>query len=218
MRILVVRPEPGAAATAARLRALGHEPIVLPLLATEPLDWHVPAQPPQAVIITSAAALRHAGPAAAGLQHLPLWCVGAATAAAARTAGWRDVATGPGTFQALLDGLAATGPHQLLHLAGEDRTPVTPPAALTITTRIVYRAALLPLPMLVPVDAIMLHSPRTARHVAAEWDRLGGRRDLVSLFAISPLALAAAGPGWRAGHAAPSPDDAALLAMLAKAR
>ncbi len=218
MRLLVVRPEPGAAATAAKLRALGHEPIVVPLLATEPLDWQPPASSPDAMIITSAAAVRHAGPAAAALQHVPLFCVGEATAAAARSAGWRDVAVGPGTLQGLLDQLAAAGPHNLLHLAGEDRTAITLPAALTITTCTLYRARLLPLPMLVPVDGILLHSPRTARHVAAEWDRLGGRRDLVRLFAISPLALAAAGSGWRAGHAAPSPDDAALLAMLAKAR
>lgn len=218
MRLLVVRPEPGAAATAAKLRALGHEPIVVPLLATEALDWQPPASSPDAVIITSAAAVRHAGPAAAALQHVPLWCVGEATAAAARSAGWRDVAVGPGTLQGLLDQLAANGPRHLLHLAGEDRTPVTIPDALTITACTLYRARLLPLPMLVPVDGILLHSPRTARHVAAEWDRLGGRRDLVRLFAISPLALAAAGSGWRAGHAAPSPDDAALLAMLAKAR
>ena len=217
MRLLVVRPEPGAAATAAKLRALGHEPIVVPLLATEALNWQPPAMRPQAVIITSAAAVRHAGPAAATLQDVPLFCVGEATAAAARSAGWRDVAVGPGNLQGLLDQLAAAGPHNLLHLAGEDRTAVTLPAALTITTCTLYRARLLPLPMLVPVDGILLHSPRTARHVAAEWDRLGGRRDLVMLFAISPLALAAAGPGWRAGHAAPSPDDAALLAMLAKA-
>ena len=216
MRLLVVRPEPGAAATAAKLRALGHEPIVLPLLATEALDWQPPATLPDGVIITSAAAVRHAGPAAAGLQHLPLFCVGGATAAAARAAGWRDVGQGPGTLQGLLDELAAT-PRLLLHLAGEDRTAVTVPAALTIETRILYRARLLPLPMLVPVDGILLHSPRTARHVAAEWDRLGGRRDLVSLFAISPLALAAAGPGWRSGKAAATPDDAALLAMLGKA-
>lgn len=218
MRLLVVRPEPGAAATAAKLRALGHEPIVVPLLATEALDWQPPERPPDAVIITSAAAVRHAGPAAAALHDAPLFCVGEATAAAARSAGWRDVAVGPGTLQGLLDQLAASGPRHLLHLAGEDRTAITLPAALTITTSILYRARLLPLPMLVPVDAILLHSPRTARHVAAEWDRLDGRRDLVRLFAISPLALAAAGPGWRAGHAAPSPDDAALLAMLAKAR
>lgn len=217
MRLLVVRPEPGAAATAARLRALGHEPISIPLLATEALDWQPPERPPEAVIITSAAAVRHAGPAAAALHDVPLFCVGDATAAAARGAGWRDVAVGPGTLQGLIDQLAHAGPRHLLHLAGEDRTPVIIPAALTITTCTLYRARLLPLPMLVPVDGILLHSPRTARHVAAEWDRLGGRRDRVRLFAISPLALAAAGPGWRGGDAAPSPDDAALLAMLAKA-
>ncbi len=217
MRVLVVRPEPGASATAARVRALGHEAMPLPLLATEALDWRPPDQPPAAVIITSAAAVRHAGPAAAALHGLPLHCVGEATARAARAAGWARVETGPGTMQGLIDQLAAAAPPALLHLAGEDRTEVTIPAGLTIITRTVYRARLLPLPMLLPVDAMLLHSQRTARHLAAEWDRLGGNRRSVSLFAISPLTLAAAGPGWRSAQAAARPDEAALLAMLGKA-
>ncbi len=217
MRILVVRPEPGASATAARLRALGHEPVALPLLATEAMAWAPPEELPDAVILTSAAAIRHAGSAADMLKLLPALCVGEATAAAARAAGWQQVAAGPGTLQALLDA-AAAGPHRrLLHLAGEDRTAVQVPAALHITALIVYRARLLPLPMLLPVDAILLHSPRTARHLAAEWDRLGGRRSDVALYAISELALAAAGSGWQSRRAAPSPSEDVLLAMLPKA-
>jgi len=217
MRILVVRPEPGAAATATRLRALGHEPVTLPLLATEALDWQLPTRLPEAVIITSAAAVRHAGPGAQVLHGLPLYAVGEATARAARAAGWRDVRAGPGTLQGLIDELAASGPRDLLHLVGEDRTAVSIPPALSIATCTLYRARLLPLPMLMPVAGILLHSARTARHVAAEWDRLGGQRRDVTLFAISPFVLAAAGHGWRAGHAAPTPDESALLAMLAKA-
>jgi uroporphyrinogen-III synthase len=217
MRLLIVRPEPGASATAARVRALGHAAVVAPLLATEALDWTPPEAMPDAVLLTSAAAVRQAGDRADRLKALPALCVGAATAAAARAAGWQHVTTGPGTLQALLDRLANGPLRNLLHLAGADRTSVVVPTGLSITLAIVYRAVLQPLPALPGVDAVLLHSPRTAGHFAAEWDRLGGQRADVALFAISAPALAAAGPGWRDGHVAPEPTDAALLAMLPEA-
>jgi len=217
MRVLVVRPEPGASATAARARAMGHEPQVVPLLATAAMHWAIPDILPDAVLLTSAAAVRHAGAQAAVLMALPALCVGAATAAAARAAGWRDVHAGSGNLQALLDA-AAAGPHRrLLHLAGEDRTAVVVPPALTIAVVVVYRAALRALPVLPDIEAALLHSARTAAHFAAEWDRHGGHRGDVALYAISPAALAAAGAGWQSGHAAARPDDDALLAMLPKA-
>jgi uroporphyrinogen-III synthase len=214
MRILVVRPQPGADATAARLTALGHEPLVHPLLETRPLAWRLPAETPGATILTSAAAVHHAGPTADALKSLPAYAVGGATARAAGAAGWSKVGTGPGTVQALLDGLP---PGQYLHLAGADLTPVTVPPAICLTRVTVYEAALQPLPALPDVAAVLLHSPRTAVQFAAEWDRLGGRRAAVALFAISAATLAAAGAGWGAARAAPEPTEVALLAMLPKA-
>ena len=101
MRILVVRPQPGADATAARLKAIGHDPVAHPLLATRPLPWALPAESPDAVILSSAAAVRHAGPLADALKHLPAHAVGEATAAAARAAGWSAVKAGPGAMQAM---------------------------------------------------------------------------------------------------------------------
>jgi uroporphyrinogen-III synthase len=217
MRILIVRPQPGAAATAALVAALGHVPLVHPLLATATVDWALPATPPDAVILTSAAAVRLAGPQAEQLHHLPALCVGAATAAAARAAGWAQVTAGPGAVQALIDG-AAGGPHRhLLHLAGEDRTETRVPPGLTLAAIIVYRAVLQPLPLLPDAGAVLLHSPRTARHFAAEWDRSGGHRADIAVHAISAATLAAAGPGWRAIITAAQPDDDALLATLPKA-
>lgn len=214
MKLLIIRPEPGASATAARVRALGHDAIVQPLLATEAVTWELPGSLPDAVLITSAAAVRHAGPQADALKRLPALCVGNATAAAAHAAGWQQIHTGPGTLQMLLDE-AASGPHRrLFHIAGEDRTPASVPAGLLITTAIVYRAVLRPLPALPVADGVLLHSPRTARHFAAEWDRLGGQRANGRLYAISAATLAAAGPGWAEVHAATAPSEAALLAML----
>ena len=214
MRILVVRPQPGADATAARLRAMGHDPVAHPLLATRPLPWALPAESPDAVILSSAAAVRHAGPLADSLKHLPAHAVGEATAAAARAAGWSAVKAGPGTMQALLDSLASG---QFLHLAGADLTAVTVPPALRLIRVTVYETPLLPLPGLPDVDAVLLHSPRTAAQFAREWDRLGGRRAAVQLFAISGATLAAAGSGWASALAAAEPTESALLAMLPKA-
>ena len=214
MRILVVRPQPGADATAARLRAIGHDPVAHPLLATRPLPWALPAESPDAVILSSAAAVRHAGPLADALKHLPAHAVGEATAAAARAAGWSAVKAGPGTMQALLDGLASG---QFLHLAGADLTAVTVPPALGLVRVTVYETPLLPLPGLPDVDAVLLHSPRTAAQFAGEWDRLGGRRAAVQLFAISGATLAAAGSGWSTARTAAEPTESALLAMLPKA-
>lgn len=220
MRLLIVRPQPGADATAARVAALGHQPLVHPLLATASVRWAVPTARTDAVILTSAAAVRHAGPAADALKALPALCVGEATAAAAAAAGWTRAQAGPGTLQALLDS-AANGPyHRLLHLAGEDRTRVRVPPGVVMAVVITYRAELLDLqaePAALGAAGVLLHSPRTARHFAAEWDRLGGARARLTLFAISAGTLAAAGPGWRAGHIAATPDDDALLATLAKA-
>jgi uroporphyrinogen-III synthase len=211
MRLLITRPQPGADATAATLAALGHQPVVQPLLATEAADWALPATPPDAVLITSAASVRHAGAAAAALMGLPAHAVGGATAAAARAAGWRAVREGPGNVQALLDGLP---PCRLLHLAGADRTDAQPPAGVVVDIATVYRAVLKPLAALPDVAGVLLYSARTARHFAAEWDRLGGARGAVKLYAISPAALAAAGSGWASAQAAPQPTEAALLAML----
>ncbi|MEY2884235.1 MAG: hypothetical protein RL490_1959, partial [Pseudomonadota bacterium] len=140
MRLLVTRPWPGGEASAARLRSAGHDVIEAPLLATEAVTWDAPATTPDALLVTSAAAARLAA-APAALRALPCHAVGAATAAAARAAGFGDVRIGPGAVQPLLDTL--TG--DILHLAGEDRTPVDLPPGLSLATAIVYRARLLAL-------------------------------------------------------------------------
>ncbi len=195
------------------MRALGHDVTLAPLLATEAIGWHLPPQPPAALMLTSAAAVRLAGPLPAAWRTLPLFVVGDATAAAAQAAGFGDVRDGGGTVQALLGRVAAAGFAAVLHLAGEDRTPVTLPAGLHVETRIVYRARLQPMVAAADPDWVLLYSARTARHFAAEWDRLGRDRAGPALAAIGPAVAAAAGAGWRALAIAATPDESALLSV-----
>jgi uroporphyrinogen-III synthase len=212
VRLLVTRPLPAGEATAARLRALGHQVTLAPLMVTEPLAWTLPDPLPEAVMLTSAVAARLASVAA--VQALPTFAVGAATAQAARAAGFGDVRDGGGTAQALLDAVAAAGIGSLLHLAGADRTAVTVPAGLQLETRIVYQARLLPLAIAPDCDWVLLYSPRSAAHFAAEIDRLGVPRAALGVAAISATALAAAASGWRATAVAAAPDEDALLAAI----
>jgi uroporphyrinogen-III synthase len=212
VKLLVTRPLPGGEATAERLRRIGHDVVLMPLLATEAVAWQPPSNPPAAVMLTSAAAARLAD---ARVYHaLPLFAVGAATAAAATGAGFRDVRNAGGTAQALLDHVAAAGIGDVLHLAGEDRTSMTIPDGLRVTTRIVYRARRVPLAAWHQVDWVLLYSARTAAHFAAEVDRLGLARSTIAVASISVAAAGAAGPGWRASAIALRPDEDALLAAI----
>lgn len=214
MRLLITRPSPGGEATAARAAALGAEPILLPLLVTEPRAWALPAGAPDAVMLTSAAGARHAGPVAEPLYPLPLFAVGAATAGAARSVGFSDVRSGEATVQLLVDTIAVAGFTRLLHLAGVDRTPVVAPPGLAVTIVPVYRARLVAVPTLPAFDWALLYSVRTAAHFAAECDRLGHPRAQTRIAALSAAVAAAAGPGWAATAIAAAPSEAALLAAI----
>ncbi|RUM98393.1 uroporphyrinogen-III synthase [Pseudaminobacter arsenicus] len=98
-RVLVTRPQPGAAKTARRLAEIGFAPIVLPLSQTRALPV-LPADVPatiDAVAVTSVNAIRHAPPdLIAGLAGYRCFAVGAKTAAAVREAGFSSVLEGPG--------------------------------------------------------------------------------------------------------------------------
>ena len=210
MHILVTRPQPGAEATAGRLRAAGHKVTLAPLMVAEMMPWTAPATPPAAIMLTSGFAARLAD--APAFHRLPVFAVGTATALAAHDAGFTDIRDGGGTAQALLERVAAAGFRDVLHLAGSDRVTVMIPAVLRVATAVVYRTRLLPLAASPDADWALLFSPRTAGHFAAEVDRLGGDRSTIAIATISDAALAAAGPGWRETRAASVPNEDALLA------
>jgi uroporphyrinogen-III synthase len=90
LRILVTRPQPGAADTALALRARGHAPIVAPLSEIEILSEVDPKSGPwTAIVLTSANGLHGiASPAWREKWHsVPVFAVGDASAKAARAMG-----------------------------------------------------------------------------------------------------------------------------------
>ena len=210
MKVLILRPQPGADETAARARAIGLEPVVAPLFAVHPLAWTVPDRAAfDAVLLTSANAARLAGDGLATFRALPCYAVGEATAAAAREAGFANVRTGPSDGAATLARARSDGARRLLHLCGRDRI------ALGGVTQIpVYAAEPAgALPAQVETMLALLHSPRAAARFAT---LVGGRRGAIRIAAISAQAARAAGEGWRSLDIAAAPRDQALLELARK--
>ncbi len=216
-RLVILRPEPGASATAAAARAMGLEPVVVPLFAIEPVAWQAPDVGQfDAVLLTSASAPRHGGSALEQVRGLPAHCVGEATATAAREAGFSVARTGTAGVDALLDSMPPD--LRLLHLCGTDRRdPQAPKQAIRSVP--VYRAvAIEPDDAMRSIDGavVAVHSPRAAARLSVLADSLGLRRDTIRIAAISDEAATAAGPGWRTVEAAAEPGDSALLALAAR--
>jgi uroporphyrinogen-III synthase len=211
-RLLVLRPQPGAAATVERARERGLPAIALPLFEIEPIAWQAPD--PSAfdgLLLTSANAVRSAGDQLQGLRGLPVYAVGEATAEAARTSGFDIAAAGEAGVDRLLGSLAES--LRLLHLCGEDRRDAAD-APQSIAVVPVYRAKAIAAPGLSVADGevVLLHSPRAARRLAElVTDRTG-----ISIAAISAAAAEAAGSGWAAVEVAAQPSDDALLALAAR--
>jgi len=214
--IAVLRPEPGNAATAAAIEALGLTAIRLPLFEVHAIDWTPPDVTRfDALLLTSANALRRAGPGLAALRGLPVHAVGDATAAAARDAGLEVVAVGDRDGAALVAAAAASGVQRALLLGGRDRAVEEHPIiaeAIAVYASEPVAVALEALDQLAG-SVVLLHSARASRRVADLIDRAGIDRRTVRLAAISAAAAAAAGGNWEGIAAAASPDDATLIQL-----
>src|SRR4051794_38382673 len=147
MRLLVTRPEPDNARTAAALRAKGHEVVLAPLLHIEAVAGADLGAPPwAAILLTSANGVRAVAdhPRRAELLALPVLAVGRSSADAAPAARFARVNSADGDAEALAR-LAAgrfTGTRQpLLYLAGQDRSGELAVPGLAVRPVVVYRAA-----------------------------------------------------------------------------
>ncbi|MGH6705996.1 MAG: uroporphyrinogen-III synthase, partial [Sphingomicrobium sp.] len=190
-KLLLLRPEPGLSESAARAAGLGLDVIVRPLFRIEPVEWKAP-DPTEydALLLTSANAVRQAGPGLAGFRGLPAYAIGAATAEAAETAGLQLAGVGRNDIEQLLTEIP--GSPKLLHLAGEHRRE--PETAHSIDRVTVYRSATIDDPDLPSLNGLVvaIHSPRAAARLA----ELANSRDRTAIAAISSAAADACGPGW----------------------
>jgi uroporphyrinogen-III synthase len=208
-RLLLLRPEPGLSASAERARSMGLDIIACPLFRVEPVEWLAPdAGCYEGLLMTSANAARHGGPALEELRQLPVYAVGAATAAAAREAGFQVESIGSGSGAQFLASLPAS--LKLLHLAGEDRREVVDSR---LDVRVVYRSLPIETPALPPLDGLVVavHSSRAGARLA----ELADRRTAAAIAAISSAAAEACGNGWERIEVAERPDDPSLLALAA---
>ncbi len=224
-RIWITRAQPGAESTAERVRALGHEAVVAPLLAVRGIpNVHIDLAGVAALAFTSANGAR-AFAEACGERNLKVFAVGAATAAAARAAGFRSVLSADGDVEALAEGIAARKTElrgAVLHpgaaepagdLAGalEAHGVEARRVVLYETAPVILAAA--EAEALARSDAALVHSPRAAQllakllkaYPAPQMRVLGLSRAVVKPLARTPLA---------ARSCPPFPLEAALLNLI----
>lgn len=233
MRVLVTRPQPAATTTAEALRQRGYTPIVAPLFTIEATCVPIAAEGCQAVIVTSANALRVlCADQRAALRHLPLYAVGRLTAEAARDAGFRIVHDAAGDMRDLARHIVQTsdparGP--LLYLRGEDVTEgfaaMLANAGYGLNEAVVYRAAaMVTLPASViaaltngTIAAALIFSTRAADAFLQQTAALIGvpqRPTIISISARAAAPFEVLG-GW-AVTVAEAPNEAAMLRALTR--
>lgn len=241
MAVLVTRPQADAEATARSLRERGFDVMLAPMLRFEPVPFHdEPDARHDAVIITSANAVRAIGPQLAGhpMLRLPLFAVGEHTAAAARDAGFRDISVSNGDAGSLRDlVLASTKAKRLkksatlLYLAGadlaRDLAGELGERGFTVVTHATYRMTpVLSLPPQVcdafaagAIDAVLHYSRRSAR-AFLDAVRAGGVE--ISALALPQCCISSAvasilhDAGATHVVTAVSPDEDGLFEVLAR--
>lgn len=240
MAVLVTRPSPDSETTAVSLRARGFEAMQAPMLRFEPVACSGLDADYGAVILSSANALRAVeGQLGGVLLKRPLFAVGEATAAAARSAGFGKVTAAEGDAAALRD-LVRDGVKKrqfrksdaLLYLAGADLSHdlagELAADGLTIVTVTTYRmAALSSLPRGAcdafasnAIEAVLHYSQRSAR---AFLD--AARADGVEISALAVPHCCLSGniaailreAGATQVLSAATPDEKALFAALERA-
>lgn len=224
-RIWITRAQPGADVTAERVRSLGHDAMIAPLLTVRPMpDVTIDLHGVAALAFTSANGVR-AFADSCGERGLKVFAVGAATAQAARAAGFKSVLSADGDVEALAEGIAAR--------RGELRGAVLHPGAAEpagdlsgslqrhgVEARhlVLYETApvepgTLDLDVMDRADVVLLHSPRASQvlakllkaHPAPQLRALGLSKAVVKPLARTPLAAKAFPP---------FPLEAALLNLI----
>jgi uroporphyrinogen-III synthase len=227
MRVLITRPREDGETIAARLAALGHRPLLAPLL--EPRWFAGPLldlSGVAAILATSANGVR-ALVRRLERRDIPVFAVGPQTAQEARDAGFAHVENADGDAKALaaaVPGWLAPDAGTLLHVRGTESAGHLAgdlaARGYDVRPSILYAMDAVPL---MPqareslragtVDAALFFSPRSARlflEQAADLPLEG-----LTAFCISPATAAALPERFAAIQIAAAPNQEALLALFA---
>jgi uroporphyrinogen-III synthase len=123
VRVLVTRPPELAARTARLLSALGHQPLLAPVLEIAPTGAAPPDGPFDVLLATSAQAFIGLTPPAR-LRFAPLACVGEKTAEAGRAAGLSVSIVAPRAETLAQWLIGEKAQCSALYLAGRERKPI----------------------------------------------------------------------------------------------
>ena len=219
--LIILRPIEGARETAGKAEKMGLSTIVDPLFAVEPIAWDgPPAFEFDALMLTSANAIKYAGRAFEKYKKLPVLAVGKATAGIARQSGLDVAEIGEGGAEDLLRSLPSDRYRKILRLTGKDHVK-TPASGREVVLRRVYHARALPLgeqacTALRQGHVVLLYSVRAAKRLIEEMDRLGIDRSANDVAALSSNIAEAAGDGWKTVQVAERPTDDALLSLAGR--
>ncbi|PLR24400.1 uroporphyrinogen-III synthase [Caulobacter zeae] len=227
-RVWITRARPGAEATAARLSALGFSPLIDPLLEVRDLPWTADLAGVGALAFTSRNGVA-AFARASAQRGLPVFAVGAATADLAAAAGFSRIESAHGDVAALAALIAA---HRMsfegavLHpAAAEPAGDLVSPlvrAGIAARTVAIYESvvrapAAETLAALSDLHAVLLHSPKAARALAAlltEHPAPGLKAFCLSPAVAAPLVALSVDGRLGPVAAAPRPRETALFDLI----
>ncbi|MGE7369615.1 uroporphyrinogen-III synthase [Neorhizobium sp. NPDC001467] len=232
MRVVVTRPLDRGQTTAATLRGMGHEPMLLPLSEARHLTDQIEKAIPAAfstIAVTSAEALR-ALDTVDFSAHLttPLYAVGRKTAAAARQAGFKTIAIAGGDGASLAALIARHAPTDVVYLTGRPRSPTFEAALREEDIRLAVIECYEMVPLQPSTDelqaflaftpaAILFHSRETARLFFELPVFFSGAQALQScvIACLSARVAEVVPPSLQAQvKVARKPDEDSLLALL----
>ncbi len=173
-RVWVTRAMPGAEGTARRLRALGFEAVVAPLLQVLPVgEGPIDVNGVGALAFTSVNGVE-AFAARSAWRDTRVFAVGGATAAAARAAGFADIVSSDGGVAALARAIAADRGSidgAVLHpaaaeLAGDLSVDGVPIRTLTVYETVATSRDAAFEARIADFHAVLIHSAKAARRLA----------------------------------------------------
>jgi uroporphyrinogen-III synthase len=229
-RIWLTRPQLDSETQANLLGLHGIPSIISPVMRIEPLHAFLAADVGsiKGILITS----RHAAHALSTLAefiHLPIFCVGAATAQKARDAGFKSIFHGTSDVLELIPLILQTLPRgaSLLYLAGEetrvDVGVLLKPHGVQLEKRVTYTAhaatelsdELLDALRANVVCGVSFLSVRSAEIAIGLLKKYGITPHAINAYCLSlPIAQAAAGLGWKSIHACAIPTLTAMHELI----